>query len=88
MILTITFALGHNDYIKNHGKHPFQNCQDFTLTGYVHEYDNVRMTFDFGIEIYTFEKLGLQNVFDLKCYIINFHFTTIVISEFHLGIGY
>ena len=65
MILTITFALGHNDYIKNHGKHPFQNCQDFTLTGYVHEYDNVRMTFDFGIEIYTFEKLGLQNVLQL-----------------------
>ena len=61
MILTITFAPGHNDYIKNHSKHPFQNCQEFTLTGYVHEYDNVGMIFDLDIAIGIFEKLGLKS---------------------------
>ena len=56
MILTITFAPGHNDYIKNYSKHPFQNCQEFTLTGYVHEHDNEIIVLNLDIEIFTIEK--------------------------------
>ena len=92
MILTITFAPGHNDYIKNYSKHPFQNCQEFTLTGYVHEHDNEIIVLNLDIEIFTIEKgrdeKGFKTKNGVKGNIIYFHFARIAISLFHLSTDY